>query len=274
MTTRRRGLHAVVAALALTALVVVAACSSSGSPSDSAATSSGSTPATGMASGTLTVSAAASLTTPFKEIGEAFRRANPGVTDVRFSFDSSSTLAKQIQDGAPTDTFASADEANMKKLTDAELVAGTPQVFARNRLAIVVKKGNPKSVKTLADLATVGTVSLCGSDVPCGKYADQVLQQAGVSIPTERVTRGQNVKATLGAVADGDADAGVVYVTDVTGDEVEAVAVPDAQNAIATYPIAVLSASSNPAASQAFVAFVLGPEAQAILRRAGFLPPT
>ncbi|MFN8037676.1 MAG: molybdate ABC transporter substrate-binding protein [Acidimicrobiales bacterium] len=234
----------------------------------------GSAPATGMASGTLTVSAAASLTEPFTAIGEAFRRANPGVTEVRFSFDSSSTLAKQILDGAPADAFASADEPNITKLTDAHVVAGTPEVFARNRLAVVVKKGNPKGVRSLADLSTVGTVSLCGSEVPCGRYADQVLQQAEVTVPTGKVTRGQNVKATLGAVADGDADAGIVYATDVTGDKVEAVAIPDGENAIATYPIAVLSASSNPAASQAFVAFLLGPEAQAILRQAGFLPPT
>jgi len=261
---------AVTAALA----VLLTACSAANGGSSAATSPRGSTPATGMASGTLTVSAAASLTEPFKKIGDAFRKANPGMADIRFSFDSSSTLATQIQDGAPADVFASADEANMKKLTDAKLVAGTPQVFARNRLAIVVKKGNPKGVKTLADLATVGTVSLCGSEVPCGRYADQVLQQAGVAIPTDRITRGQNVKATLGAVADGDADAGVVYATDITGDKVEAVAIPDAQNAIAAYPIAVLSAASNPAASQAFVAFVLGPEAQAILRQAGFLPPT
>lgn len=272
MTSTRRPAVVVATAAAL-ASVLLAACSGTNGGSTAATSPGGSTPATGMASGTLTVSAAASLTEPFKEIAGAFRRANPGVTDVRLSFDSSSTLAKQILDGAPADAFASADEANMKKLTDARLVAGTPQVFARNRLAIVVKKGNPKGVKGLADLATVGTVSLCGSEVPCGRYADQVLRQATVTIPTDKVTRGQNVKATLGAVADGDADAGIVYATDVTGDKVEAVAIPDGQNAIATYLIAVLSASSNPAASQAFVAFLLGADAQAILRQTGFLPP-
>ena len=272
MTGGRRTASVAIVALVVTLLV---ACGGSSSGSATATNpSSGSTPGTGMASGTLTVSAAASLTDPFKKIADAFRKANPGVTDVKLSFDSSSTLAKQILDGAPADVFASADEVNMTKLTDAHLVAGTPQVFARNRLAIVVKKGNPKGVRTLTDLATVDTVSLCGREVPCGKYADQVLQQAGVTIPTERITRGQNVKATLGAVADGDADAGIVYATDVTGERVEAVAIPDAQNAIATYPIAVVSAAGNPAAAQAFTAFVLGPEAQTILRQAGFLPPT
>ena len=273
MTSTRRP-AVVVATATVLAAVLLTACGGTNGGSSAATSPGGSTPATGMASGTLTVSAAASLTEPFEKIGEAFRKANPGVTDVRFSFDSSSTLAKQILDGAPADVFASADEVNMTKLTDAHLVAGTPQVFARNRLAIVVKKGNPKGVRTLTDLATVDTVSLCGREVPCGKYADQVLQQAGVTIPTERITRGQNVKATLGAVADGDADAGIVYATDVTGERVEAVAIPDAQNAIATYPIAVVSAAGNPAAAQAFTAFVLGPEAQTILRQAGFLPPT
>ena len=271
-SARRTTVTVVLAALAM----VLAACSSTNGGSSATTSPAGSTPATGMASGTLTVSAAASLTEPFKKIGEAFRRANPGVTDVRFSFDSSSTLAKQIQDGAPADVFASADEANMKKLTDASLVAGTPQVFARNRLAIVVKKGNPKGMKTLADLATVGTVSLCGSEVPCGKYADQVLQQAGVTIPTDKVTRGQNVKATLAAVTEGDAVAAIVYVTDAVaaGDSVTAVDIPEAQNVIATYPIGVLSASEHADLADAFAAYVASDDGQMVLKEHGFLAPT
>ncbi len=235
-----------------------------------------STPGTtgGTATGAITVSAAASLTAAFKTIGDDFKKVNPGVTDVTFNFDSSATLVTQIQGGAPADGFASADQANMKKLTDADLIAGTPQVFARNQLTIVVKKGNPKHIQTLADLATAGTVSLCGSEVPCGKYADQILKTANVTVPADKITRGQNVKATLSAVADGDADAGVVYVTDVTGDKVQAVVIPDAQNAIATYPIGVIKASTNPATMEAFIAYVLSPPAQATLQAAGFLPPS
>jgi molybdate transport system substrate-binding protein len=258
------------------ALVVVAggcgsgsSSSGAGSPTTDAATAPTAAPVTGG----VTIAAAASLTAPFTTIGNDFEAANPGAT-VTFTFDSSGTLSKQILEGAPADGFASADEANMKKLTDAGLVADSPEVFARNQLAIVVKKGNPKGVTTLADLATVGVVSLCGSEVPCGRYADEILTKAGVTIPETSVTRGQNVKATLAAVADGDADAGIVYLTDVTGDKVEAVAIPEAQNAVATYPIAVLKASTNPAAAEAFVAFVLGPQGQAVLEEAGFLPPT
>ena len=233
-------------------------------------------PGGGRVTGTITVSAAASLTKPFKTIGDDFAKRNPGA-DVKFTFDSSSTLAKQIQEGAPADGFASADEANMTKLTTGDLIAGSPRVFARNKLTIVVKKGNPKKIRTVANLATAGTISLCGSEVPCGKYADQILEMAKVKIPTGKITRGQNVKAALSAVADGDAEAGIVYVTDVTdvaGDKVEAVSIPDAQNVIASYPIGVVKASTNPSMMQAFIDDVLSPAGQATLQAAMFLAPT
>lgn len=222
--------------------------------------------------GVITVSAAASLTAPFTTIGDDFMAAHPG-TEITFNFDSSGTLSKQLIEGAPADVFASADMANMTKLVDAGLIAGTPEVFARNQLTIVVKKGNPKGITSLADLATAGTISLCGSEVPCGKYADEVLGKAGVTIPADAITRGQNVKATLAAVAEGDADAGIVYVTDITGDSVEAVAIPTADNAIATYPIGVITASTNQATAEAFLAYVLSDEGQVVLEAAGLLPP-
>lgn len=272
-------------ALLLGLALVGAGCSSNGSGSDTAGgpagtsgttarPGAGSTPGTtgGTVTGALTVSAAASLTEPFKKIGDDFTAANPGITDVTFSFDSSSTLAKQLVDGAPADAFASADQANMTKVVDPGLVSGSPTVFARNRLAIVVKPGNPKAVTGLADLARVGTVALCGADVPCGKYADQILQQAGVTLPNGQVTRGQNAKATLAAVAEGDADAAIVYVTDATS-KVDTLTIPDAQNVIASYPVAVMRDAPNPAAAQAFVDYLLGEQAQATLRAAGFLPP-
>jgi molybdate transport system substrate-binding protein len=255
--------------LSLALLVAVVLSGSACGSSEPAAT--GSTPAT--VTGALTVAAAASLTTPFTTIGNDFRNANPGVTDVTFSFDSSSRLATQIQNGAPADIYASADDTDIKKLTDADLILGPPVRFARNQLTIVVKKGNPKGVKTLADLATVGTVSLCGRDVPCGRYADQILEAGTVTIPGQRITRGQNAKATFTAVSEGDADAGIVYLTDVTGDRAEAVAIPPAQNAIANYPIAIVKASTNPTAAQAFMAYVQSPPGQATLEAAGFLPP-
>jgi molybdate transport system substrate-binding protein len=266
-STLRKHLPLLLAVLASLAFFG-AGCSSTAT--STTGSSGGST--TGAPAGTITVSAAASLTEPFEKIGDDFTKANPGA-GVTFNFDSSGTLSKQILDGAAADGFASADEASMKKLTDAGLVAGTPTVFARNQLAIVVKKGNPKDVTTLADLATVGTVSLCGTDVPCGRYADQILKTANITVPKDKVTRGQNVKATLAAVAEGDADAGIVYVTDVTGDKVQAVAIPDAQNAVATYPIGVIEASTNQATMQAFVAYLTSAPGQATLKAAGFLPP-
>jgi molybdate transport system substrate-binding protein len=282
-----------VAALLLSLALLGAACSSSSTTDTSATTTAaGVTPATAGGStpgsvpgsipgttigsvppGTIIVSAAASLTTPFKTIGDQFKAAHPG-TDVKFNFDSSGTLATQIQAGAPADVFASADQANMKKLTDGSLISGTPQVFARNKLTIVVKPGNPKHVQSLADLATVGTVSLCATTAPCGTYADQMLKSAGVTIPADKITRGQNVKTTLSAVSDGDADAGIVYVTDAKGAKVDTVTIPDSQNVIATYPIGVVAATKEQANAEAFDEYVLSAPAQKVLQDAGFLPPT
>lgn len=280
MTGARPSRHPVVVAVlgvvALVALVGLGACSTTATTSGGPGSTPRTTPITPTkpVTGSITVSAAASLTEPFTKIGDAFEAANPG-SHVSFNFDSSATLAKQIQNGAPADVFASADEPTMKKLTDAQLTSAAPQVFARNHLTIVVKPGNPKKVTSLADLATVGVVSLCGSDVPCGKYADQILKQGGVTIPDDKVTRGQNVKATLSAVADGDADAAIVYVTDATavGAKVQVVELPDTVDVTANYPIAPLAASTNPDAATAFIAFVQSPAGQDILRAAGFLPP-
>lgn len=225
--------------------------------------------------GNITVSAAASLTQVFGKIGDDFEAAHPG-TSVTFNFGSSATLETQLQQGAPADAFASADQDTMNKAVSADLVDGTPTVFAKNRLVIVTKPGNPKHVQTLADLATLGTVSLCGTTVPCGKYAGQILQSAGVTIPESKVTRGQDVKATIAAVTTGDADAAIVYVTDAktAGSAVATVTIPDAQNALAVYPIAVLRSSGNPATARAFVDYVSSPAGEATLQAAGFLPPS
>jgi molybdate transport system substrate-binding protein len=224
--------------------------------------------------GTITVSAATSLTDAFTRIGDDFTAAHPGV-EVTFNFDSSSTLSAQILEGAPADVFASADEANMIKLTDESRIDGEPEVFARSELVIVTKPGNPEGITGLADLADVGVVALCGADVPCGKYAQQALDAAGVVIPETNVTRGQNARATLTAVAEGDALAGIVYVTDAAsaGEAVATVAIPAEQNAIATYPIAVLADASDAELAAAFVAYVLGDDGQAVLEEFGFLSP-
>lgn len=247
----------------------------------------GSTVKSSRLSGTIIVSAAASLTEVFTQLGKDFQAAHPDTT-VTFNFDSSSALAAQIVDGAPADLYASADEANMSKLTDNHLVLDKPRAFARNTLVIITKPGNPRKIKGPADLRDIGVVSLCGEGVPCGIFAGQVLDRAGVTIPESSISRGQNAKATLTAVAEGDAIAGIVYATDAdaAGDAIDAITIPNADNVIATYPIVVLSgtddgetdetdetASDKAKVAQAFMAYVLSDVGQTTLKEFGFLPP-
>jgi molybdate transport system substrate-binding protein len=267
----RRTLSLTVAVLAVVALVGPACSSSNKTDSGAAATT---TSVAGQATGTITVSAASSLTGAFGTIKTDFVKAHPGST-VDITFDSSARLVDQIESGAPADVAAFADTTTMKKLADKNLLAGPSQIFATNQLVIVTKPGNPKNIKTLADLAHAGTIALCASTAPCGKYAEKVLSDAGVTIPTSSITRGENAKATLSAVANGDADAGIVYVTDgkAAGSTVSTVTIPPAQNAVAQYPIAVVKGTKNPTLAQSFMAYVLGPEGQAVLKEAGFGAP-
>jgi len=221
----------------------------------------------------LTVSAAASLSAALPKIAKAFESSHSGVT-VHGNFAGSSTLVQQIREGAPVDVFASADESNMQKLVDAGEVAGTPVVFARNRLAILVQQGNPKKIATIADLARPGqTVSLCGPTVPAGRYAREIFAKAGVGVPES--SQELDVKAVVSRVVLGEADAGIVYTTDVraAGDRVSGVELPDALNVVALYPAAALKRAGDAALAQAFVGFLRGPEAQAILAQLGFLAP-
>jgi molybdate transport system substrate-binding protein len=254
--------------------LVAAGC---GSDSKSGSDQTTTTTAASKIAGDIQVSDAASLTAAFEKIGSDFTAANPKAT-VTFNPGSSGTLATQIMqtNGVGVDTFASADEDNMDKLVTANLVDGDPVVFAKNRLIIVTKPGNPQKVKTVADLANLDVVSLCGLTVPCGKYAAQILQTAGVTIPETKVTRGLDATATIAAVTTGDADAAIVYVTDAktAGDAVSSVTIPDDQNVIAVYPIATLAPSGNKETSQAFIDSVLSSKGQATLKSFGFLPPT
>jgi molybdate transport system substrate-binding protein len=238
-----------------------------------AATAGAAEPGTPAAAGatTITVFAAASLTAAFKDIAAAFERAYPG-THVQLNFAGSSTLVQQIQDGAPADVFASADQANMQTLTQAGRVDGTPRVFARNRLAIVVPKGNPKHVATLTDLTKPGlTLALCAPAVPAGRYAAEAFAKAGLTVPP--ASQEADVKAVVSKAVLGEIDAGIVYVTDVAaaGPAVEEVPIPEQYNIVAQYPIAVLRAAPQPRAAAAFVEFVLATPAQSILRRLGFI---
>jgi len=225
-------------------------------------------------SGTITVSAAASLTEAFTKMGADFQKANPGTT-VTFNFAASSALVQQIQGGAPADVFASADGANMEKLVSGGDVTAEPTVFARNALTIVVKKGNPKNVKSLPDLANLGVDSLCADAVPCGKYAQQALTGAGVTIDPSKITKGADVKTTLAAVSTGDADAAIVYTTDAkaAGSSVQAVRIPAWLNVYAIYPIAPIAASTNQDLAKAWVKYTVSPAGQKTLQSYGFLPP-
>ena len=256
MLRSRIRLAAAMAAVAL----VLAGC---GGDDESSGGSSG-------APGELKVFAAASLTAAFTELGQGFTAANGG-TEVNFNFAGSQALATQIQQAAPADVFASADTANMDKVKD---LVGTPQPFASNLLAIVVEKGNPKGIETLGDLASSDLkVVLAAEEVPAGKYAKQILDQAGVSVTP--VSREDNVKAVVTKVSLGEADAGIVYVTDVTagGDKVEGVDIPEQLNVLATYPIATVKASQARDQAQALLDLVLSAEGQQVLKGHGFLPP-
>ncbi len=221
-------------------------------------------------SGEVTVFAAASLTDAFTTLGERFERAHPG-TQVRFSFAGSSTLAQQVQEGAPADVFASASTEHMQDVVDAG-DAADPRTFAENVAEIAVAPESVGRVTRLEDLARPDVkVALCEPEVPCGALAAQVLDRAGVRV--RPVTHGLDVRAVLAAVASGEVDAGLVYVTDVrtAGGEVSGVEVPAEVNASTSYPIATVTRSRNPAAARAFRDHVLSPDGQAVLADAGFV---
>ncbi|HEX5097828.1 MAG TPA: molybdate ABC transporter substrate-binding protein [Acidimicrobiia bacterium] len=257
------------AVLTLSALALAfTACGGDDDDNDTAAgdTTSGPT-------GSITVFGAASLTEAFTTLGEDFEAEHPD-TKVEFNFAASSELVTQIQNAAPADVFASADASNMTKLTDASLTAGQPEVFAHNQLAIAVEPGNPKGITALADLSNPDiTLVLCAPEVPCGKYADQALQQAGVTV--NPVSREASVKATLTKVELGEADAAIVYVTDVTSSgKVEGIDIPDDQNVVATLPITTLKDAGNADLAAEWVDYVLSPAAQKVLQDDyGFLAP-
>jgi molybdate transport system substrate-binding protein len=224
-------------------------------------------------SGEITVFAAASLTESFTAIAKQFEKRYPDV-DVKFNFDASSNLANQINQGAPANVFASADEANLQKTIDSGDVAGPPLVFARNRLEIAVERGNPKKIKRLVELAKPGlVVVLCADAVPCGKYASEAFTKAGVDVSP--ASKEENAKAALSKVSLGEADAAVVYVTDVKAAKkgVGGVPIPDRQNVLATYPVGLVKRSQSSAAAKAWMRFLESREAQRTLRKFGFLLP-
>lgn len=252
-----------VAVLMAAVLLVAASC---GSASSSNSNGNG-------LSGTVFVLAAASLTSAFDQIGKEFHDANPGV-QVKFSYAGSSSLVTQIEQGAPADVFASADTTNMGKVTSGGHASGSPQTFARNQLEIATEKGNPQNISTVQDLANPAIkVVVCAPSVPCGSYSTEVFQKAGITV--NPVSEETSVSGVVTKVSLGEADAGIVYVTDVkaAGDKLTGVTIPPDLNVYATYPIVQLKDAPNHKAAEAFINFVLGDTGQKTLQSYGFLPP-
>jgi molybdate transport system substrate-binding protein len=222
---------------------------------------------------TLTVYAAASLTSTFTELGKQFEAEHDGVS-VEFSFGGSSDLVAQLQQGAPADVFASADTANMDKLTADDLQADDPQDFATNTLEIVTPPDNPGGVTSFQDLANADlNVVVCAPEVPCGAATEQMEEVTGVTL--DPVSEEQSVTDVLGKITSGEADAGLVYVTDVTaaGDAVAGVEFPESGEVVNTYPIVALEDAGDPDLAAQFVEYVLGEAGRSVLSEAGFGAP-
>jgi molybdate transport system substrate-binding protein len=217
--------------------------------------------------------AAASLKKTFTDIGEQFKVENPGAS-IEFSFAGSSDLVTQLTQGAQADVFASADTKNMDKAAQAGLLAGDPVNFASNTLTIAVAPGNPKKIASFKDLTQQGlNVVVCAPQVPCGSATQKVEQATGVTL--NPVSEESSVSDVLNKVQTGQADAGLVYVTDAkgAGDKVAAIRFAEAADAVNTYPIAVLKGSKNPDLARKFVDLVLGEPGQKTLGAAGFAKP-
>jgi molybdate transport system substrate-binding protein len=247
--------------------VLLVACGGSGG-------SSSASPSPSQLKGSVTVLAAASLTDAFNKIGSDLKARNPGLT-TKFSYSGSPTLVTQIQQGAPADVFASADQPNMSKVVSGGQASGTPQVFAHNRLQIVVPAGNPKKINSVQDLTNPSLkTDVCAPGVPCGTYATSVFGKANARVTP--VSQEDNVKAVVQKVSLGEADAGIVYQTDVQagGSRVQGVNIPDQYNVVAAYPIVQLKTSQNSPAARAFIAGVTGSQGQAVLKQFGFIVGT
>lgn len=243
--------------------------SSAGAGSNSSPGASG----TPRLSGAITVFAAASLKSTFTKLASDFEAKNPD-TKITLNFAGSSDLVTQITQGAPADVFASADTRNMAKLAEAKQIDGAPADFATNVLEIAVPPSNPASISSFADLAKPGVkVVVCAPQVPCGAATETVEKAAGTTLTP--VSEESSVTDVLGKVTSGEADAGLVYVTDVktAGDEVKGIPFAESNQAVNTYPIATVGTSKNKELAQAFIAAVTGSEGKKVLSDAGFGTP-
>jgi molybdate transport system substrate-binding protein len=260
----RGGRRAIAGAAGLAGAALLAAgCGSSGNGGSTAS----------QPKGTVTVFAAASLKDAFDTMGKDFEKAHPGVT-VKFNYAGSSSLATQISQDAPADLFASADKKNMNTVSGDHLISGSPEVFVRNKLEMMVGAGNPEHIKSVADLSHKSVkVAVCAPAVPCGNYSREVFQKADVTV--HPVSEETSVSGVVTKVTLGEADAGIVYVTDVKagGKKISGVPIPAHQNVVAQYPIVKLKNAPNPGGATAFMNYVLSSSGQQVLQKFGFLPP-
>jgi molybdate transport system substrate-binding protein len=220
----------------------------------------------------LVVYAASSLSDTYTTLGKSFEATHPGIT-VKFSFDGSSTLVDQLKQGAPADVFASADRPNMDKATTANLMSGTPALFATNILTLIVPKGNPAGITGLDSSLAGKKLVVCADGVPCGSATTKLATLLGVTLkPVSQETKVTDVRAK---VESGQADAGIVYVTDAkaSGSKVDTIAIKNAGQVKNEYLVGVVATSKNSALASQFVAFVTGPGGQKVLSDAGFTLP-
>ncbi|MCR2783847.1 MULTISPECIES: molybdate ABC transporter substrate-binding protein [unclassified Microbacterium] len=273
-----RARHAVAAALAAIALTGAGCAASATAPGTAAGPDEDpNAPAAPAAdpgpelTGELSIAAAASLQAAFDDLATAFEARHPSLEVLPIAYDGSPTLATQIVEGAAVDVFAAADQATMQTVVDAGL-ATDPAAFATNTLALVVPPGNPGGVQDLADLADPDLIVVaCAAAVPCGAASGALLDAAGVTASID--SHEQNVTAVLTKVATGEADAGLVYVTDAARAAVDTIPVAGAADIVNRYPIVALAESANPRAAAAFVAFVRSPDGQGVLAGLGFGAP-
>ncbi|MGW0086856.1 molybdate ABC transporter substrate-binding protein [Streptomyces sp. NPDC003393] len=269
----RRTRSVQVAGVGVAAVLALSGCSSSSSGDSSSSGSGSATSSSQKVTGTVTVFAAASLKESFTALGKEFEQQHPG-TEVTLNLGGSDTLAASITGGAPADVFAAASASTMQIVTDRGDTAGAPATFVRNQLEIATLPGNPDRISSLKDLTRSGLkVVLCDKAVPCGAAAQKALTAAGLELTP--VSYEQDVKSALNKVVLKEADAAVVYRTDVkaAGGKVEGVEFPEAAEAVNDYPIALLDHARDSAAAKAFIALVRSAEGQKVLAQAGFLKP-
>jgi len=274
-------------AAATTAPVTTAVTTAAATTTVALATTPASTSPAATANGELVVFAAASLTDPFNEIKADLEKANPNLKLI-YNFGGSNTLRAQLEQGAKADVFASANQTEMDNVLKGNLVADKGATFVRNRLVVILPKNNPGKVQNLPDLAKAGLKFVTAQkDVPVGGYTLQALDKMSKDpafgndfagkVQANFVSQESNVKQVVSKVQLGEADAGIVYSSDVSAKispDLLTLEIPDQFNTLATYPIAALKDASNAAAAKVFIAYVLGEKGQAILKKNNFIPTT